>query len=454
MTWFARHAPTWLALVVAGTFLNTALAEKPKALTSDDCVRIALSQSAVLDEANARVEAIKGKLAEVESIFYPKLTGIAYIAPMYSVRGNAMDNSSIETSYSRLSDWGPYTHLQAILAQPLTTFGRAGANERAVEHLIQVEKARVRAAEHILALEVRKLYYAHLFSVSLRPALRNVIKVVKQAREHATKEYESAQGSVTQIDLTKIDYAGNEAYRYQHQSNYAATMTMAALKHTMGMPASTPIIIAEKRLPRIKSHPNLELPRLIMEASENRPEWSQLSHGEKAALAWKDAEALSSMPTLFLAGTIESDWTPMRDDSKNPYHYDPYNGLTAGIAMGLQFNFDPWHSVARANQADAKHAEVSAMRRFAETGIPLQVKQSYEDFQLQRELEELSRSSVKSARKWMTFAASAFATGTGPARDVLEGVAAYSKAKFTHYESLFNYYVAEASLYHSLGRDP
>ena len=365
-----------------------------------------------------------------------------------------MDNSSIETSYSRLSDWGPYTHLQAILAQPLTTFGRAGANERAVEHLIQVEKAKVRAAEHILALEVRKLYHAHLFSISLRPALRNIIKVVNQAKEHAAKEYENAGGSVTQIDLTKIDYAGNEAFRYQHQSEYAATITLAALKHTMGMPNSAPLKIAQKRLPKIKNHPNLELARLFMEAAENRPEWSQLNHGEKAALAWKDAEALSNMPTLFLAGTIQSDWTPMREDSKNPYHYDPYNGLTAGVALGLQFNFDPWKSVARADQADAKHAEVSAMRRFAETGIPLQVKQAYEDFQLQRELEELSRSSVKSARKWMTFAASAFATGTGPASDVLEGVAAYSKAKYTHYESLFNYYVAEAALYHSLGRDP
>ena len=106
-------------------------------------------------------------------------------------------------------------------------------------------------------------------------------------------------------DLTKIDYAGNEAYRYQHQSDYATRVTLAALKHTMGMPSSAPLVIAEKRLPKIKNHPKLELARLFMEAAENRPEWSQLDHGEKAALAWKDAEALSNMPTLFLAGTIE-----------------------------------------------------------------------------------------------------------------------------------------------------
>ena len=128
----------------------TSSGQEPAPLTADDCVRMALSQSAVIDEAKAKVEAIKGKLAEVESIFYPKLTGIAYIAPMYSVRGNAMDDDSIESSY-RVCRISPHTHLQAILAQPLTTFGRAGANERAVEHMIQ-GKARVRAAEHILAL--------------------------------------------------------------------------------------------------------------------------------------------------------------------------------------------------------------------------------------------------------------------------------------------------------------
>ena len=201
-------------------------------------------------------------------------------------------------------------------------------------------KSQGQAAEHILALEVRKLYYAYLFSISLKPVPRNVIKVVDQAKQHAPKNMKM-RGSVTQIDLTKIDYAGNEAYRYQHQSEYATRVTLAALKHTMGMPSSAPLVIAEKRLPKIKNHPKLELARLFMEAAENRPEWSQLDHGEKAALAWKDAEALSNMPTLFLAGTIESNWTPMREDSVNPYHYDPYNGLTAGVALGLQFNFDP-----------------------------------------------------------------------------------------------------------------
>lgn len=433
---------------------STAWAAETKPLTVDDCVRIAMQQSSVLDEAKAKVAGIQARLAEVQSVFYPKLTGIAYIAPMYSVQGNALDDDSINVRYSRLSDWGPYTHLQAVLAQPLTTFGRAGANERAVEHLISLEKSRVEAAEQALALEVRKLYYAHLFSLSLRPALRNVIKVVNQAKEHAAKEYENANGSVTQIDFTKIDYAGNEAYRYQHQRAYAASITLAALKHTMGLPASAPIKISEKRLPRIANHPALELAKLLMEAADNRPEWAQLDHGEKAALAWKEAEALANMPTLFLAGIIESNWTPMRENATNPYHYDPYNGLSAGVALGLQFNFDPWRSVAKVDQADAKHAEVNAMRRFAQTGIPLQVKQAFEDFQLQRELEVLAGSSVKSARKWMTFAASAFATGTGPARDVLEGVAAYSKAKYSHYETLFNYYVAEAALHHALGRNP
>ena len=54
-----------------------------------------------------------------------------------------MDDDSIEaaTRACRIGATPP----RAILAQPLTTFGRAGANERAVEHMIQL-KARVRAA--------------------------------------------------------------------------------------------------------------------------------------------------------------------------------------------------------------------------------------------------------------------------------------------------------------------
>ncbi|MEC9464319.1 MAG: TolC family protein [Myxococcota bacterium] len=427
-------------------------ATEPPKYKVEDCVRVALERNAKLEEAEAKVLEIRTQLAEIESVFYPKLTGIFYISPMFTVRGSALQEQ-VEVQYTGLSDWGPYTHLQAVLAQPITTFGRFAANERALKARIAIEEARVREAEQMVALEVRKLYFGHLFAKSLLKPLERVLKTIKEATKQANEKYESGDGSITQIDLNKLQYAEHEAMRFLLQAEYGRDVSLAALKHTMGLPQSAPMMAADKRLPRLPKQADLALGDLMLEASQNRPEWAQLDQGEKATLALQDAETLANMPALFLAGLFEHNWTPMRDDATNPYHNDPYNGITGGIALGVQFNFDPWRFAARSDKAAAQHDQVIALKRFAQTGIPLQVRQAFDNVGVQRETAKLASKSVKATRKWMTFAASAFATGTGEPRDLLEGVGAYTKAKHAHYQSLYQYFVAEAALHHALGRD-
>ncbi len=446
-----------LSLVLAGPPVANESSAQPTGTTAttytiEDCVRIALQRNAKLEEAEAKVKEIRTQLAEIESIFYPKLTGIFYISPMYSVRGSALDED-VEVQYAGLSDWGPYTHLQAVLAQPVTTFGRFAANERALKARIAVERARVREAEQMVALEIRKLYYGHLFAKSMLKPLERVLNTLTEASKQANEKYESGSGSVTQIDLNKLQYADHQAHRYLLEAEYGRDISLAALKHTMGLPQNAPMAVTEKRLPRLPKESSVKLSDLLVEAAQNRPEWAQLDQGEKATLALRDAETLANMPALFLAGLFEHNWTPMRDDATNPYHHDPYNGMTGGIALGVQFNFDPWRFAARSDKAAAQHEQVTALKRFAQTGIPLQVRQAYDGVTLQRRSSELASKSVKATRKWMTFAASAFATGTGEPRDLLEGIGAYTKAKHSHYQSLYDYYLAEAALHHAIGRD-
>ena len=51
----------------------------------------------------------------------------------------------------------------------------------------------------------------------------------------------------------------------------------------------------------------------------------------------------------------------------------------------------------------------------------------------------------------MTFAAAAYASGTGEARDVLEGVAAYLLAKKAYYDHLLGAFQARADLEQAIG---
>ncbi len=164
------------------------------------------------------------------------------------------------------------------------------------------------------------------------------------------------------------------------------------------------------------------------------------------------AEKLANAPVVFFGGTLTWDWTSMRDHTDNPYRYDPYNQLVGGVALGLQFNLDPALAAAKAQGARAIGEQVEALGKFASTGIPLQVKKAHDEVAQYRELVTLSDQGVAATKKWLAFAASAYFTGTGEAKDLLEGLVSYLQARRGYYESLQAYYIARAELAAAIGR--
>jgi outer membrane protein len=418
-------------------------------LNADECVAIALKRSATIQEAEAKVRGYEAVLAEVESVYYPKLTGLAYLAPMFRVRGDA---NSFQRQWRSVDDWGPYTHLQAVLAQPLYTFGRAEAGERAATERIAVERARVREAELVLVLEIKKLYYARLFALSMTPALDSAAGTVREALEKGQESFDAGTGEVTQVDLMKLTYARSEVAKYQYEAQYGAALALSALKHTMGMRDDELLELADERLPDLSDADGASLPELFREAADKRPEWQQLTHGKRAAQSLADSERLAVAPVLFAAGQLTFDWTPMRQDQANPYVYDIYNQIMGGVAIGLMFNLDPALAVAKTKGAEALLAELEALGRFAETGIPLRVRKAAGDVQRCRREVELSDDGVRATKKWMTFAAAQYLTGTGEARDLLEGLVAFLSAKRAFSQALHDYHVSRAELDFAVGR--
>ncbi len=93
-----------------------------------------------------------------------------------------------------------------------------------------------------------------------------------------------------------------------------------------------------------------------------------------------------------------------------------------------------------------------AFERFASTGIPLQVRNAWVNLQQARALVGIADGSVRAVRMWVTFAASAYDTGTGePRRLLLEGLGAMVESRRTMFESLRDYYLARAELIYVTG---
>ena len=416
-------------------------------LGPDDLVRLALRDGGQVREAEAKVAEWRGRLAEVEALFYPKLTGVFYAAPMYGVSGGPL--RGVETDWGR---WGPYLHLEAVLAQPLYSFGRAAAGERAARERVAVEEARVRQTRNTVALEVRKLYYLHLYAKGLRPALENARKLLDTALETARTEQEKGSGKVTGVDVQKLLVGSAQLDAYRIQARIGEELALAALKHTVALPQEAELALADEVLPDARGGEIPPLPELFRVAAEARPEWAQVRHGREATLSLADAERLANAPVLFAAGQLRADWAPTRPNVKNPYFYDPYNQVTGGVALGFLFDLDPAKAAARTAQAEALGAQVDALGAFAATGIPLEVQKARDDLLQVTELLEAADGGALAGRKWLLFAATALATGTGEAKDVLEGLVAYLAAKEKQSAALRDLHVARAYLLYATGR--
>lgn len=449
--WIAAACALAMMLSPAGSAAQEADEERP-GLTVEECVAAALRTSALVEEAGAKVAEWEARLREVSANYYPKLQATAFAAPMFTVEFTDINSPTSVTRWERLEDWGPSLNLEGRLIQPVFSFGRIEAGKEAAEERMLVEQARLREVRTQVAMEVRRFYYLHLYAQSMLPSLNYASELLAEARERADELYAAGTGELTQVDMAKLSWGAATVGKFQVRAMIGAKLALAALRQAMGWPEDRPLVLAADRLPRSLPESDPPLAVLIAEAAQNRPEWAQIEHGQKATLALANAELLANLPVVALVGQLQVSWTPTVDDTRNYYHFDPFNQVFGGVAVALQFDLDPWRSFAREAAALAQHEQIQALHRFAATGIPLQVRKAHLEMMQARELVELAKQGTKATQRWLTFAAASFGSGTGDARDVLEGLAAYLEAKNGEYEALRDYYLSQAELDWAVGR--
>lgn len=421
--------------------------------TVDQCVEIAVRGSGKVAEAKGLVSEWKARLAEVEANIYPKLQGLALAAPMFTVE--AADGVSVLNGVRRkwksLSDWGPYFRLEMLLVQPIYTFGRLSAGEEAARARVAVEEARLEQARNVVALETRKFYYLHLYTKSVLPLLQNARKTLDEVLSQAKQMHAEASGKVSTADLMKLEVASIEIDKFLVQAEIGASISFAALKHTMGLLPSDSLVLADERLPAEGDAPPT-LEKLVALAEDQRPEIAQITHGLRAAKSLEKAEKLANAPIVAIAGQFQASWTPTREDTDNPYLTDPYNDLFGGVALAIQFGLDPAATHAKARAARALGEQVEGLSHFARTGIPVEVQKAHDDERQARELLALSKKAEVAARKWMLFAGAAYASGVGDTKDFIEGFAAHMQMRKNRLDQLLAVHTARAELLCAVGQ--
>ncbi len=421
--------------------------------TVDQCVEIAVRASGKVAEAKGLVSEWKARLYEVEANIYPKLQGLALAAPMFTVeaRDGASVLNGIRRKWKSISDWGPYFRLELLLVQPIYTFGRLSAGEDAARARLKVEEARLEQARNVVALETRKFYFLHLYARSVLPLLQNARKTLDGVLDQARQMHAEASGKVSTADLMKLEVASIEVDKYLVEAEIGAGLSLAALKHTMGLLPDAPLTLADARLPGEGEAPP-PLGALVSLAEAQRPEIAQITHGLRAAKSLEKAEKLANAPIIAIAGQFQASWTPTREDIDNPYLVDQYNDLFGGVALAIQFGLDPAAAHARAKAARAMGEQVEGLSHFARTGIPVEVRKAYDEEVQARQKLALSKKAEVAARKWMLFAGAAYASGVGDTKEFIEGFAAHMQMRKARLDQLLAVHTARAELLCAVGQ--
>jgi|GEM_PF-6446115 len=399
----------------------------------------AFQHHSAIKQAKYDIKKYKNLQLEAISVYTPKINGMTWIAPMYTIR-KTDDPWETETDFTQ---WGPFFNLDLQFQQPVFAFTRVISGIRAAREGQEVAKADVEIVKWQVAKDVRLYYYGIIFAKTMLKTLKMADDLLSNAIKLAEESLAEGKFEITEVQLNQLKYFYTQIPINRSFINKSLAQAQEALELSTGERLED-----EDIPPRLSLEP-VDLKdfdfyyKLMM---ENRPLLKKLNHGINATKYLMYLEFKSMIPVLFLGGFLKFTAAPTVDMHSNKFMLNNYNtfsgdnrGVDGGIAMGLFIQFDPVKSIAKGLQKKAELDKLKELHNYAMEGFPIQLDKVLKDLDdLKVKIENL-KDAIDNAESWMFFAANAFAIGGGEARDIMEGLAAYVKAKTDYYQSIYEF---------------
>ena len=404
-------------------------------------------------QAEFEINKYKNLKLEAISTYTPKINGMTWLAPMYTI---TKGDTAWETE-SDFSNWGPYYNLDLQFQQPVFAFTRVISGIRAANEGQNVARADVDITKWNIAKNVRLYYYGIVFGTTMLKTIDMADEMLSNAIKKVEESLAAGKTEVSEVDLSKLKY-------YYAQIPINRSFAKKSIEQAQrALFLATGERLEDKDMPQRLEMEKLEVKdftyymNLMM---ENRPLLQKLNHGISATRHLMDLEYKSMIPVLFLGGFLKFAAAPTVEMHSNQFmsnSYNTFNGenrsVNGGFAIGLFWQFDPVKSIARGLQKKAELDKLLELHNYAMEGFPLQL------YKILKDMEDLivkadnNKIAVDNAQSWMFFAANAYMIGTGEAKDIMEGLAAYVKAKTDYYQAIYDYNKLLGELCETVGVD-
>lgn len=400
----------------------------------------------VMDAARAGLAQLEAKLAQADWAMFPtfRLEAATTLTP--KVTGDALDS---------VSDWGTigiYAKGKLEMVQPLWTFGKISALQRAGELGIDVGRAAVEIARWELRVRAAEAWMGRLLGRELDAILVDGKVWIDKAERRMERLRAEDSPEYDQLEHLRLKTRAAEFYQLQADNLLLMTQASQGLRILLGRAEGSTVELADKDFEPY-DFPVLSGDAYVAVQRDNDPLTLVARKTAQAQDALADAKAAESWPDLFFAGQVSLAEAPVIDEQGSIFAHDPYNERTVGGVIGLRWRLDVPQRIFQTDEARARARRASAEAEVQQQLQEFKVRQLAQELANKRELLRVFQDSQKSAQGWLTATWDTYDAGFGSFRDVMDALVQFYEKKFGYLKLVFEHNLVTWRLSQAIGAD-
>ena len=450
---YRRTGTAFSLFLFCGTFFLSAIAlagdrpKQPVVLTLEKAIALALEQNR--DVMIAAQERAKADAQESEAFAgaLPQLTMSGNYTrnikkPVLFIPPNSIINPSNTVQKFELGSDNAYT-LGASLSQPIFSKKVGVALDIAELYGDYADKA-VLATEQDVVRQVKKAFYGILLARKLVEANRQGYDVVKANLENIQSQYR--HGNAAEFDLLRAEVQLANTEPLLISAENAMVLATYALKNLLAIPLDQEITVDGDFT--LEEVPQATLEGVRESAIATNPTIAGLALQESLLEKNISIVRAAYFPSLNLIGSYQ--W----QTQDNTFQFRNYNWANS-LSFGLQLSytlFDGFATGARAQQAMVEKEKVRFVRLKAEEGLRIQIQSAELRMTEAKKRIEGQEKSLAQAEKAVRIAQTRYRSGVGTQLELLDTQVAMTRAQTNHAQAIYDYLVAKADWYYSIGQ--
>ena len=407
-----------------------------RALTLEECISMAKRVSPTLDMADQNRAGAMWSRWEAITSFLPTASA-TYSATTFDEMASTGRSIGLGASGRTMYAF------QTQLVQPLFTGGRNSANYLLAQLGVDAADIQKIQSREDLMLRVKQTYYSILATEKALEVARTTVVNLQSHLNVAKNFYEVGIVPKNQVLQAEVELA--QAIQGKTDLNRDLTVVKAQLNILLRQPVNNPIEVVDTL--RYTPFP-LTMEQCLNFSLDSNPELRLARNQVDSAAKNVDATRSEFYPQLGI--TYTNSTTGNTAKAHGGWSNNDSNWNVAAVAS---FNFWEWgRTKARVERSKVDlNRSVSSLVNL-EDNTKLEVTTNYQNLVSAAKNIEVSSKAVISAAEDLRTVTERYSEQVATITEVLDAQTRYSEEQFAHYQSLFNYNLAWATLERSLGR--